>query len=51
MGASVNVRINFSWMKNGEYIEKTEKQLNEILEEIGEIKAEALSYTLRELGV
>jgi len=50
IGGMINVRINFSWMKNRDYVEKTEGKLQEILDEIGEIKKEALSYTLDKLG-
>lgn len=49
IGAMINVKINFSWMKDKQYIEKTETQISEILEEVGRIKEEAISYTLREL--
>ena len=49
IGAMINVKINFSWMKDKGYIEKTEKQLSEILDEVRRIKEEAISYTLREL--
>ena len=50
IGGMINVRINFSWMKNKEYIEKTEKRLDVILEEIKNIKEEAVSYTLEKLS-
>jgi formiminotetrahydrofolate cyclodeaminase len=50
IGGMINVRINFSWMKNREYIEKTEKRLDVILEEIKNIKEEAISYTLEKLS-
>lgn len=50
IGGMINVRINFSWMKNREYIEKTEKRLDVILEEIKNIKEEAVSYTLEKLS-
>jgi hypothetical protein len=46
----INVRINFSWMKNREYIDITEKRLGVILEEINNIKEEAVSYTLEKLS-
>jgi formiminotetrahydrofolate cyclodeaminase len=50
IGAMINVRINFSWMKNEDYISKTEHRLDEILDEVRKIKEEALSYTLGKLG-
>ena len=50
IGGMINVRINFSWMNNREYIEKTEKKLDIILEEIKNIKEEAVSYTLEKLS-
>ena len=50
IGGMINVRINFSWMKNRDYIEKTEKRLDVILEEIKNIKEEAVSYTLEKLS-
>ena len=50
IGGMMNVRINFSWMKNEEYIEKTEKKLDIILEEIKRIKEEAVAYTLEKLS-
>ena len=50
IGGMINVRINFSWMKNREYIDKTEKRLDVILEEIKKIKEEAVSYTLEKLS-
>lgn len=49
IGAMINVRINFSWMKDQEYIESVEKQLSSILDEMKRIKEEAVSYTLKEL--
>jgi len=50
IGAMINVKINLSWMKNKEYIEKTEKKLGGILDEVKRIKEEAVSYTLEKLG-
>lgn len=50
IGGMINVRINFSWMKNEEYIKKTEKKLDIILEEIKRIKLEAVAYTLEKLS-
>ncbi len=50
IGGMINVRINFSWMKNRKYIEKTEKKLDIILDEIKNIKEEAVSYTLEKLS-
>jgi len=51
IGAMINVRINFSWMKNEDYIRQTEHRLEEILEEIREIKEEAVAYTLEKLSL
>ena len=50
IGGMINVRINFSWMKNEEYIEKTEKKLDVILEEVRAIKEEAVAYVLEKLS-
>ncbi len=49
IGAMINVRINFSWMKDQEYIARIEKRLTAILEETKKIKEETVSYTLKEL--
>jgi formiminotetrahydrofolate cyclodeaminase len=49
IGAMINVRINFSWMKDKNYIQKVEHQLDEILCEVGAIKEEAVRYTLQTL--
>ncbi len=49
IGAMINVRINFSWMKDKEYVAETEKKLGVILEEIRQIKEEAVTYTLEKL--
>jgi formiminotetrahydrofolate cyclodeaminase len=49
MGAMINVRINFSWMKDQDYIRKVERQLQEILDEVKAIKEEAVRYTLEAL--
>jgi len=49
IGAMINVRINFSWMKDQDYIREVERQLQEILEEVKEIKEEAVRYTLEAL--
>jgi len=49
IGGMVNVRINLSWIKDREYIKKTEEKLEKILDEAGRIKEEALSYTLSRL--
>jgi formiminotetrahydrofolate cyclodeaminase len=49
IGGMINARINFSWMKNENYIRKTEHRLDEILDEIRDIKEEAISYTLEKL--
>jgi len=50
IGGMINVRINFSLMKNREYIEKTEKRLGEILQEARAIREEAVASTLKQLG-
>ena len=49
IGAMINVRINFSWMKDKEYIAETENKLGVILEEIRQIKEEAVTYILEKL--
>ncbi len=49
IGAMINVRINFSWLKDKEYIAETENKLGVILEEIRQIKEEAVTYTLEKL--
>jgi len=49
IGAMINVRINFSWMKDQDYIRKVERQLGEILDEVRAIKEEAVRYTLETL--
>jgi len=49
IGAMVNVYINFSWMKDKEYVAKLEKKVGKLLEEAKSIKEEALSYTLEKL--
>ncbi len=49
IGAMINVRINFSWMKDKEYIAETENKLGVILEEIRQIKEDAVTYTLEKL--
>lgn len=49
IGAMINVRINFSWMKDKEYIAETENKLGVILKEIRQIKEEAVTYTLEKL--
>jgi len=50
LGGMINVRINFSWMKDKEYIKKIEERLNKILEEIESLKQETVSYTLKKLS-
>jgi formiminotetrahydrofolate cyclodeaminase len=50
IGAMMNVRINFSWMKDKEYVKSLEKRVEDILKEVGRIKEDALSYTLEKLG-
>jgi formiminotetrahydrofolate cyclodeaminase len=49
IGGMINVRINLSWMKNKDYVEKTETKLGTILDEIKQIKEEAVSYILEKL--
>jgi len=49
MGAMINVRINFSWMKDSDYIARVEKRLGSILEETKKISDQAIAYTLEEL--
>jgi formiminotetrahydrofolate cyclodeaminase len=49
IGAMINVLINFSWMKDKEYIEGVEKRVEVILKEASRIKEQALSYTLERL--
>jgi formiminotetrahydrofolate cyclodeaminase len=49
IGAMMNVRINFSWMKDREYIKAVEKRVEAILEEASRIKEKALAYTLERL--
>ena len=50
IGAMLNVRINFSWMKDKEYVKSIEQRVEDILSEAGRIKEDALSYTLEKLG-
>ncbi len=50
IGGMINVRINFSWMKDKDYIDSVEKRLGVILEEARKIKDEAVQYTLKKLG-
>jgi formiminotetrahydrofolate cyclodeaminase len=49
VGAMVNVYINFSWMKDREYVRSTEQRVDLLHEEAKKIKEEALSYTLEKL--
>jgi len=49
IGAMINVRINFSWMKDKEYVARVEKRLGVILDEAKKIKEEAVAYTLKKL--
>jgi len=49
IGAMFNVRINFSWMKDKDYVSKTENRLNTILDEAKKIKEEALNYILTKI--
>jgi formiminotetrahydrofolate cyclodeaminase len=50
IGGMINVRINFSWMKDREYIASIEKRLGAILDEARKIREEAVAYTLKKLG-
>jgi formiminotetrahydrofolate cyclodeaminase len=50
VGAMINARINFSWMKDKTYVEKTEKKLVHILEEVKRTRDQAVNYTLEQLG-
>ena len=50
IGGMINVRINFSWMKDRAYVEATEKRLGVILDEVKKIREAAVSYTLGKLG-
>lgn len=49
IGGMINVRINFKWMKNKEYVKRTEKRLDLILDEVSKIRGEAIAYILRKL--
>ncbi|MBN2324227.1 MAG: cyclodeaminase/cyclohydrolase family protein [Spirochaetes bacterium] len=49
IGAMVNVYINFSWMKDGAYIEETEAKIGPLLDETRKTREQALSYTLEKL--
>ncbi len=49
IGGMINVRINFSWMKDKDYIRSVEKRLGEILDEVKIIKEEALAFTIEKL--
>lgn len=50
VGAMINARINFSWMKDKTYVQKTEQRLVPILEEVKRTREHAVSYTLKQLG-
>jgi formiminotetrahydrofolate cyclodeaminase len=50
IGGMINVRINFSWMKDKEYVASIEKRLGAVLEEARGIREEAVAYTLKKLG-
>jgi len=50
IGGMINVRINFSWMKDKEYVSSIEKRLGAILEEVRKIREEGVKYTLEKLG-
>jgi formiminotetrahydrofolate cyclodeaminase len=50
IGGMINVRINFSWMKDKQYIASIEKRLGTILDEAKMIREEAVRYTLEKLG-
>jgi len=49
VGAMFNVRINFSWMKDKEYVKSTEERISNIIEEAKKIRDEAVDYTLAKL--
>ncbi|MGQ9615746.1 MAG: cyclodeaminase/cyclohydrolase family protein [Spirochaetota bacterium] len=49
LGGMINVRINFKWMKNKNYVNRIEKKLDVILEEVKRIREEALGYILEKL--
>lgn len=48
-GGMMNVLINLGWMKNEDYIRSTKKRIESLLEEIGKIREEAVSYTMKKL--
>lgn len=50
VGAMINARINFSWMKDKTYVQKTEQRLVPILKEVKRTREHAVSYTLKQLG-
>jgi formiminotetrahydrofolate cyclodeaminase len=50
IGGMINVRINFSWMKDKAYVASIEKRLGVILEEARKIREDAVAYTLKKLG-
>jgi len=50
LGGMINLRINFSWMKDEQYIKMIEEKVNKILEEIETLKEEAFSYTMKKLS-
>jgi formiminotetrahydrofolate cyclodeaminase len=49
VGAMINVLINFSWMKDKEYIASAEKKVEALLEEAKRTREKALSYTIAKL--
>jgi len=48
-GGMINVLINFSWMKDKEYIEKTSRKVDAIIEEVKKIRNETVDYVVKEL--
>ena len=49
VGAMINVLINFSWMKDKDYIARTQKKVDALLEEAKRIREEAVSRTINKL--
>lgn len=49
LGGMINVRINFKWMKNKNYVNRIEKKLDLTIEEVKRIREEALEYILEKL--
>jgi formiminotetrahydrofolate cyclodeaminase len=50
VGAMINARINFSWMKDKSFVAKAEQRLVPILEEVRRIWEQAVTDTLKQLG-